>query len=82
MLRINIYDTLTIKVKFERNKEFIEVTNDSTKVIVLDPKRIVAVLHIRLLGYYKFQQGVLQQRLSKYYSFESLQNIFEGYNNF
>ena len=24
----------------------------------------------------------MQQRLSKYYSFESLHNIFEGYNNF
>ena len=33
------------------------------------------------MGYYKIQQGVLQQRLSKYY-FESVQNIFEGYNNF
>ena len=33
------------------------------------------------MGYYKFQQGILQQRLSKYYSFESLHIIFEGYNN-
>ena len=34
------------------------------------------------MGYYKIQQGVLQQILSKYYSFELLCNILEGYNNF
>ena len=33
------------------------------------------------MGYYKIQQGVLQQGLSKYYSVKSLHNIFEGYNN-
>ena len=49
---------------------------------MLDPKRAVAIVDIRSLGYFKIQQGVLQQRWSKYYSFESLQNKFEGYNNF
>ena len=34
------------------------------------------------LVYYNIQQGVLQQRLSKYYSFYSLQNILKVYNNF
>ena len=40
------------------------------------------MLEIRSLGYYKIQQSVLQQRLSKYCSLKSLPNIFEQYNNF
>ena len=43
-----------MKVKFD--KVFLEVTNGSTKVIVLDPKRVAAILDIRLLGYCKIQQ--------------------------
>ena len=71
LLALNTYDTVTMKVKFERKKAFYEVTNDSMQVIVLDPKGAVAILDIRSLGYYKIQQGVLQKMLSKYYSFES-----------
>ena len=56
--------------------------NDSTKIIVLDPKKAIAILDIRPLDYYKIQQGVLQQRLSKYYSFESLHNKCKDYTNF
>ena len=56
----NTYDTLTMKVKSERNKTFLEVTNDLTQVIVLDPKTAV---DIRWLDYYKYYQGILQQRL-------------------
>ena len=41
-----------MKIKFGRNKTIIEVTNDSIKVIVLDPKRAIAILHIRLLRYF------------------------------
>ena len=58
--------------KFERNKAFLEETKDWTQVIVLDPKRAMAILDINAFGYNKIQQGVLQQRLSKYCSFESL----------
>ena len=82
LLGPDTYDTLTVKVKFERNEALLGVANDSTKVIILDSKRPLAILDIRSLGCYKIHQGVCQQWLSKYYSFESLQNIFKGYNNF
>ena len=39
LLGLDTYDTLTVKVKFERNEVFLEVTNNSTKVIVLDLER-------------------------------------------
>ena len=70
------YDTLNMKVKFERYKLSLKVTNDSTQVIAVDSERAIAILDNRSLGYYKIQQGVLQQRLRKYHSFELLQNIF------
>ena len=82
LLGLDTYDTLTMGVKFESNKVLLEVTNDYTQVIVLDLKKAIVNLDIRSLGHYKIQQGVLQQRLSKYYSFESLHNVFGGYNNF
>ena len=71
-----------MKVEFKEKKAFLEVTNDSANVLVLDHQKAKEILDIRSLGYYKIPQGVLQQRLSKYSSSESLQNIFELYNNF
>ena len=49
-LGLNTYDTLTVKVKFERNKAFLEATNDLTQGIVFDSKRAIAVLDTRSLG--------------------------------
>ena len=49
LLTWDAYNTLTMKVNFERNKDF-EITNDSTQVIVLDPKRDIVILDIRSLG--------------------------------
>ena len=82
LLALDTYDTLTMKVNFEENWAFFEIPNDSSQVIVLDPQRVLSILDIRSLGYYKIQQGVLQQGLSKYYSFEFLHNLFERYLNF
>ena len=61
---LSTYDILFMKVKFERNEAFLEVTDVSTHVIVLDPKKAIAILDIRSLGYHKIQWGDLHQRLS------------------
>ena len=39
------------------------------------------MLDLRLLGYYKILQGVLQQNLSKFYRFESVENVCNEFNN-
>ena len=44
---------------------------------MIQPKQTVVILDIRSLGYYNIMQGVFQKKFSNYYSFESLQNIFE-----
>ena len=54
-LELDTCDTLKMKGKFERNKAYLKVTNDSTRFIVLDAKWTVAILDIRSLGYHKTQ---------------------------
>ena len=44
---------ISMKVKFEINKTFLKVTDVSTKVIILDDKRTIAISHIRSVVYYK-----------------------------
>ena len=77
-----MYDTLTMKVKFERNTAFLGVTSDSSKIIVLDSKRAVSILDTRSLWYYIIQQQQQQQqRLSNHYPCECLLNVIQGYAN-
>ena len=46
--------------------------NSSSQILILNPKDALGILDLRLLGYYKIKQGVLQQNLSRCYEFESL----------
>ena len=69
LLGFNTYDTVTMKKKFE-GQSILRRNKWLNPSLSLDPKRALAILDIRSLGYYKIQ-GVLQQRLNKYYSFES-----------
>ena len=41
LMGLDTYDTLTMKIKYERNNVFSEVINDSTRVIVLNPTTAV-----------------------------------------
>ena len=59
-----------------------EVTIVSSKVLVFNPIGAEETSYMKLLGYNKIQEGILQQRLSKHYSFESLHGIFKGHNVF
>ena len=38
------------------------------------------ILNLRLIGYYKIKQGVLQQNLSKYNRFKSADTLCEQFN--
>ena len=49
----------------------VDVTNSGFETIIFDPKEILGILGLRLMGYYKIKQGILQQNLSKYYGSES-----------
>ena len=57
MLDAKEQKTLTMKLKFIRNRAMFKVTNSTHKMVTFDPNKM---LGIRSLGYYKIKQGVLQ----------------------
>ena len=52
------------------------------ETVIFDPKEMLGILDLRLIGYYKVKQGILQQNLSKYYRFESANILCKQFNTF
>ena len=71
---------MMLKLKFIRNKATLDITNNTRETIIFDKKTSIGILDLRSLGYYKIQQGVLQQNLDKYYQFEEVDKICEDFN--
>ena len=55
--------------------------NCGSETLILDPREAIGVLDLRSLGHYKIKQGVIQQKLSKYYKFELAEMICTQFNN-
>ena len=70
-----------LKVKFLQNAAMLDITNSNSKTLILNPKEAIGILDLRSLGYYKIKQGVLQQNLSRYYKFESAEEVCTQFNN-
>ena len=69
---------ITLKLKFIRNRAMLTVTNSTEQKVTFNPDHIVGVVDLRLLGYYKIKQRVLQQNLSHYH-LESSENVCTQY---
>ena len=52
----------------------LDIMNSSSEIVILNAKEVIGILDLRSLGYYKIQQGVLQQNLSRFYNFEPAEN--------
>ena len=50
--------------------------------MIFKPEERVVIIDLRLLGYYKIKQGVLQQNLSRYYRFDKAEKFCEYFNKF
>ena len=72
--------TLTMKIKFIRNRAMFKVTNDTHETVTFDPTQMLGIVDLRSLGYYKIKQGVLQQNLSHIYQFESAHKVCDQFN--
>ena len=72
--------TLTMKIKFIRNRATFKVTNGTHETMTFDPTQMFGIIDIRSLGYYKIKQGVLQQNLSHMYHFESANEVPAQFN--
>ena len=68
-----------LKVKFAQNLVMLDITNSSSDI--LSPEEAIGILDLRSLHYYKIQQGVLQQILSKFYKFQLAVSVCNQFNN-
>ena len=63
---------IVLKVKFIQNTAVLDMVNNSNlETLILNPGEALGILDLRSLGYYKIQQGVIKQKLSKFYTTES-----------
>ena len=74
--------TSMIKLKFIRNKAVLKNTNKTYETVTFGWTEMIGVVDLRLLGFYKIKQEVLQEHLDKHYHFESADDICNLYNRF
>ena len=72
---------IMLKVKFMRNAAMLDVINSSLETLILNPKEALGILDLRWLGYYKIKQEVLQQNVSRFFEFESAEQVCNQFNN-
>ena len=82
MLDGGTYSTLLLKLKFTENKAILDITNKDTDTMIFKPEKMMGIIVLRWLGYYKIEQGILQQNLSRYYKFEKAEKLCEYFNKF
>ena len=51
------------------------VNNSNLDTLILNPEEALGILDLRLLGYYKIKQGVIQKKLSRFYNFELAEEV-------
>ena len=56
--------------------------NKGKDTVILRLEEMIGIRDMRSLGYYKIKQGILQQKLSKYYRFEKAEKLCEYFNKF
>ena len=76
------HSTLLLKLKLMQNKAILDITNKGTDTMTFKPEEMIGIIDLRLLGYYKIKQGILQQNLSRYYKFEKAAKLCEYFNKF
>ena len=60
----------------------LNITNNGLDTIILNPKKMLGIIDLRSLGYYKIKQGTFQQNLSKYYRFQRADTLCKQFNKF
>ena len=52
------------------------------ETMIFKPGQMIGIIDLRSLGYYKIEQGILHQNLSRYYRFEKVEKVCEYFNKF
>ena len=73
---------MVLKVTFVHNIAMLDMINNSnSETLIPNPREVVGILDLRSLGYYKIKQGVIQQKLSRFYEFKSADEVCMQFNN-
>ena len=80
MLDTKEQKTLTMKLKFIQNRTIFKVTNSTHETVTFNPSKMLGIVDMRSLGYYKIKESVLQQNLSCMYHFESTNKFCNQFN--
>ena len=76
------HSIMVLKIKFICNIAMLDMINNSnSENLILNPSEALGILDLRSLGYYKINQGVIQQKLSRFYEFESVDEVCTQFNN-
>ena len=76
------HSTLLIKLNFTQSAAVLDIVNKGTEAMIFRPEEMIGIVDLRLLGYYKIKQGILQQNLSRYYMFEIAEKLCKYFNKF
>ena len=79
-LDMKMQTTNMIKLKFIWNKAVLKITNKMCETITFDRMGMMGVVDLRLLGFYKIKQEVLQEHLSRHYHFKLADDVCDQYN--
>ena len=72
ILDMSTYSTMLIKLKFTCNTAMLNIVNKDT---TFNPEGMIGIVDVRLLGYYKIKEGILQQNFSQCYRFERARTL-------
>ena len=72
--------TNMIKLMFIWNKAVLKIKNKTHKTIIFGKTNMMGVVDLRSLGFYKIEQEVLQEHLSRHYHFELADDVCDQYN--
>ena len=76
------HSVMVLKVKFVRNMAMLDMVNNSNlDTLMLNLEEALGILDLRSVGYYKIKQGVIQQKLSRFYNFELAEEVCMQINN-
>ena len=69
-------------IKLVRNKAVLKVTNKMPESVTFGKTKMMGIIDLRSLGFYKIKQEVLQEHLGKHYHFELADDVCDQYNRF
>ena len=82
ILDIKEQTTNIIKLKFVRNKAVLKVTNKMHESVTFGKTKMMGIIDLRSLGFYKIKQDVLQEHVDRHYHFKLADDVCDQYKRF